>query len=116
MTPRSLEKRDTEPVVWVRRHWNDWRDAKYRIADVAGWHMSDVSGGINQSAPRPFIHAYVRCDGMIEGELAHSGSHGPCPHMIKVCVTKKMNKEFWKEIKSAIEAEKVRRGQKFRSD
>jgi hypothetical protein len=45
-------------VVWVRRQWNDYRDRKYRLAEVAGWHLSTESGGINQNAPRPFIHAY----------------------------------------------------------
>ena len=96
-------------VVWVRRQWNDDRDGKYRLAEVAGWHLSTESGGINQNAPRPFIHAYVQCDKMIQGELAHSGAHGPCPHRIKVCVTKKMNKEFWKEIQSALATEQVKR-------
>lgn len=94
-----------EPVVWVRRQWNDYRDAAYRIRDVSGWHWSDVSGGVNVAAPRPFIHAYVSCNSIIAGELAHSCSHGKGPHRIKVCVTKKMNKKIWKEIERAVEAE-----------
>jgi hypothetical protein len=98
-----------EHVVWVRRQWNDYRDAKYRIADVKGWHLSTVSGGVNQNAPRPFIHAYVRCDKMIEGSLAHSCMHGDAPHRIKVCITKKMNRKFWKEIQAVLEVETIRR-------
>jgi hypothetical protein len=87
-------------VVWVRRQWNDYRDAAYRIEDVSGWHWSDMSGGVNVVAPRPFIHACVWCDSMIAGELAHSCLHGKGPHRIKVCVTKKMNKKIWNEIQA----------------
>jgi hypothetical protein len=35
---------------------------------------------------------------MIDGELAHSGAHGPCPHWIKVCLTKVDNKNIWREV------------------
>jgi hypothetical protein len=94
---------DPTQVVWVRRQWNDYRDAAYCIEDVAGWHWSDVSGGVGACAPRPFVHAYVWCNQMIEGELAHSCSHGQGPHQIKVCVTKKMNKAIWKEILRLVE-------------
>jgi len=44
-------------VVWVRRQWNDYRDAAYHIEDIEGWHWSTASGGVNASAPRPFIHS-----------------------------------------------------------
>lgn len=81
-------------IVWVRRQWNDYRDAAYHIDDVSGWRWSDVSGGVNAPAPRPFIQAYALCNAMISGELAHSCSHGEGPHRIKVCVTKKMNKKI----------------------
>jgi hypothetical protein len=36
---------------------------------------------------RPYVHATVSCEGMQEGEVAHSCSHGPGPHNIKVCIT-----------------------------
>lgn len=80
-----------EPVVKVRRHWNDWREATYATGAVEGLHWSTMSGGIGGSAPGYFLHGYVRCDGMIDGEVAHSGIHGPCPHRIKVCIVKKAN-------------------------
>lgn len=76
-------------IVQVRRQWDDYRIAKYRIDDISGLHWSDESGGVRASAPRAFIHGYVLCNGMIEGELAHSCSHGPPPHQVKVCITKK---------------------------
>ena len=34
------------PVVWVRRPFDDHRHAAYRLADVDGWHRSNMSGGV----------------------------------------------------------------------
>lgn len=78
---------DEEELV-VRRQWNDWRRATYRIEDIDGLHMSDVGGGIRKTANRAYLHGYVVCDGMLDGELAHSCRHGPGPHNILVCVLK----------------------------
>ena len=80
-----------ESVVLVRRQWNDWRTAEYRLSDVEGVHWSRVSGGVGALAPQPFMNGYVRCDQTLGGELAHSRTHGPCPHSIKVCIVKKDN-------------------------
>jgi hypothetical protein len=74
--------------VVVRRQWNDWRTAKYLIEDVEEPHWDSTSGGVQARSPRAFIHGYVRCNAMLEGELAHSCAHGEGPHRIKVCVTK----------------------------
>jgi hypothetical protein len=80
--------------IWVRRQWNhsapDER-AKYRLADVKDVHWDWVSGGVWSASPQAFLYGYVQCDGMLEGDLAHSGQHGPCPHRIKVCIVKKDN-------------------------
>ena len=86
------------PIVWVRRQFDDHRHAAYRLAEVSGWHWSNISGGINHQANRYYLHAYVMCDGMIAGELAHRCIHGPPPHRIKVCITKKGNEKFWRAI------------------
>src|SRR6266404_6284293 len=92
-------------VVVVRRQWNDWRTARYRIGDLDGLHMSDISGGINARAPRDFMHGYVSCDGMIDGELSHSCRHGEGPHRIKVCVVQKDNpKAVYKSLKQRLNA------------
>jgi hypothetical protein len=74
-----------------RRQFDDHRHAAYRLEDVSGWHWSDISGGVQHRANRHYLHAYVMCDGMIAGELAHSCEHGPPPHRTKVCITKKGN-------------------------
>jgi hypothetical protein len=89
------------PIVWVRRQFDDHRHAAYRLGDVSGWHWSNISGGINHPANRYYLHAYVMCDGMIAGELAHRCIHGPPPHRIKVCITKKGNEKFWRTIEEA---------------
>jgi hypothetical protein len=95
-----------EPVVMVRRRWNDrWRIAAYRISDISGLHWSKMSGGLMHRAPRHFLHGYVACDEKIGGKLAHSCKHGPPPHRIKVCITKKGNKAVFPALVKMEEAE-----------
>jgi hypothetical protein len=89
---------EPEQIVSVRRQWNDYREARYRLDDISDMHWTDVSGGVNARAPRKFVHGYVRCDGMIDGELAHSCRHGTGPHRVKVCITKKGNEPVWPKI------------------
>jgi hypothetical protein len=89
------------PIVWVRRQFSHHKHAAYRLADVSRWHWSNFSGGVGHRANRYYLHAYVWCDGMIAGEIAHSCRHGPPPHHIKVCITKKGNETFWREIEAA---------------
>lgn len=88
---RAARVEHSGPIVRVRRQWNDWREAAYRFEDIAGLHWDTESGGINATAPQPFLHGYVMCDGMVSGELAHSCMHGKGPHRIKVCIVKKAN-------------------------
>jgi hypothetical protein len=85
-------------VIKVRRQWNEWRIATYPRDGVWGFHWSVISGGIQARLPQPLLHAYVLCDGMLEGELAHSCLHGDPPHEIKVVVLKKDNPELWEEL------------------
>ena len=92
------------PVVWVRRHFDDYRQAAYRLADLRGWHWSNISGGNRWRANRFYLHAYVMCDAMIAGELAHSCIHGEGPHKIKVCITKKGNEKLWPAIEGVAKA------------
>ena len=85
-------------IITVRRHWNDWRMTDYRLDDVEGLHWSQISGGVQARAPQSFVHGYVPCDRMLNGELAHSCRHGEGPHCIKVCVTRKGNEKVWKKV------------------
>lgn len=75
-----------EQFVRVRRQWNDYRIARYRADDVTGIRWDNVSGGVQAPTPQYFLHGYVWCNGMVEGELAHSCAHGYGPHNIKVCI------------------------------
>lgn len=85
-----------EMVVYVRRQYDDYRIAKYYFKDVWDIDWDDESGGVHTKSPGYLLYGYVKCNGMIEGEIAHSGAlgvanHGPCPHDIKVCILKKDN-------------------------
>jgi hypothetical protein len=72
------------------------------LRDIEGLHWTDVSGGVNARAPRALIHGYVWCNGMIDGELAHSCQHGEGPHRVLVCVVKKANKSVWSSVLEAL--------------
>jgi hypothetical protein len=102
------------PIVWVRRQFDDHRHAAYRLAEVGGWHWSDISGGVQHRANRHYLHAYVWCDAMIAGELAHRCNHGPPPHRIKVCITKKGNEKFWHAIEAVAPAKPERAARRKR--
>jgi plasmid stabilization system protein ParE len=60
-----------------------------------------IYDSLQSRANRYYLHGYVWCDGMISGVLAHTCRHGPPPHRIKVCVTKKGNEKFWRAIEEA---------------
>jgi hypothetical protein len=84
--------------VRIRRQINDTRIGIADFSSLSGFKWDTISGGVQSVAPQPFIHAYVWCD-EVEGELPHSGSHGPCPHSIKVVIVKKDNTpEVWEKI------------------
>lgn len=80
-----------EPLVTVRRQWNNPATAEYRLSAIGGIHWDSVSGGVGAPAPRPFLHGYVMCDEAVRGGVSHSCRHGPPPHRIKVCVVKRDN-------------------------
>jgi hypothetical protein len=79
-----MQSSDAYLTIWVRRQWDDYRIALYSLEDLSRVHWSLTSGGVQAPAPQPFLHGYVQCDEAIEGELPHSGRHGPCPHSIKI--------------------------------
>jgi hypothetical protein len=89
---------EEEPLIKVRRQWNDWKIAVYKLSSISGFHWSDESGGVNAPAPQLFLHGYVMCDGMESGELSHSCRHGPPPHRIKVCITNKYNEGIFPKL------------------
>ena len=113
-------------MAWIqtraRSKRSDERPASARVASYVGPESAEarsakVEATSGQTSPRAaphvaalmratccYLHGYVWCDAMIAGELAHTCTHGPPPHRIKVCITKKGNEKFWR----AIEAVAVR--------
>jgi hypothetical protein len=89
---------ENEPIVWVRRQYNDCRHAAYRLSDVWDLHWDNKSGGVQARANRYYLHGYVLCTAMIEGEIAHSCRHGRPPHQIKVCITKVGNEKVFPQL------------------
>ncbi len=78
-------------TVVVRRHPGDWRTAVYRVSDVRGFRWDNVSGGVQRRTPRVLLFAYVDCTEAVNGAVAHSGMHRPCPHSIKVVIQQNDN-------------------------
>jgi hypothetical protein len=92
----------SDDLVEVRRQWNSRRLARVRRKDITGLHWTRTSGGLNHRCPRPFLHSYVWCNAVIDGSLSHSCKHGPAPHRIKVCITKKGNKPIFFALAQAV--------------
>jgi hypothetical protein len=85
------------PIVQVRRQPGDWRLARYELENISNLRWGFVGGGI-QRRTQWHVYGYVWCNAMIDGRLAHSCRHGPPPHNIKVCITKKYNEKIWAKI------------------
>ena len=93
---------NVNPIIVVKRQWDDWLTASCRLNDIDDLHWSTVSGGVQAIANRPYVHGYVVCDRMIKGAVHHSCRHGDGPHRIKVCIVKKYNKKSWPQIEARI--------------
>jgi hypothetical protein len=105
---QDRERRMQEPALYVRRQWNDWKIARVALSDFEGSHWSNVSGGIQATAPRDFIHGYILCNRILSGEIAHSCRHGRGPHVIKVCIVQKDNDpEVFARIRASIKPAKA---------
>src|ERR1700730_18004368 len=64
-------------TVTVRRQWNDCRTIDVALRDLWDLHWRQVSGGVQQRLPRPFLHARMWCSCIPEGsDFPHSCLHG----------------------------------------
>jgi hypothetical protein len=95
----------------VRRQPADRRLADYRLADVSRLRWDYIGGGKRQKS-QWHVYGFVMCDGMIDGKVAHSCQHGPPPHKIKVCITKKYNEKIWPVISEKVGVKPEPRKQK----
>jgi hypothetical protein len=68
-------------LVVAHGEWNGWRRAVVRVADLEDVHWWQPSG-----APRPLLHAHVRCDKVVSGAIPHDC--GDAPHDLFVCILK----------------------------
>ena len=84
-------------IVQVRRQPGDWRLARYDLTKITELRWGFIGGGIQRRA-QWHVYGFVWCNEKIDGRLAHSCRHGPPPHRIKVCVTKKFNETIWPKI------------------
>jgi hypothetical protein len=89
-------------VIEVRREWNDWRIATFRLRDVSELRWSWRGGGTKRRTPQPFVHGYVMCNELLAGDLAHACPQGAAPHRIKVCLTRKGNEPIWKDVAAIV--------------
>jgi hypothetical protein len=81
-------------ILKVRRQPSHRRLADYCLSEVSGLRWDYISGGTRRRT-QWHVYGFVKCDGMLSGKLAHSCRHGPAPHKVKVCVTKKYNEKVW---------------------
>jgi hypothetical protein len=93
-----------DTLINVRRQWNDYRVGAVQLRDLRGFHWRQTSGGVAARSPRPFPHARLWCDKIVDGEIAHSCRHGPPPHEVLVCIVKKDNPETFRELERLLES------------
>lgn len=87
-----------EELIIVTRQKGDYKSAAVKWENLVDVHWGTTSGGIRRYTGTQGIYAYMTCTDIEEGEISHSGIHGPCPHEIKVYIPRGSNKEYYKYI------------------
>ncbi|SCM82556.1 hypothetical protein KL86SPO_50327 [uncultured Sporomusa sp.] len=82
----------SEKYVFVRRDSRASNSiGKILLDDLHNLRWDTISGGFQARQPSVYLFGTVCCTKIIAENFGHSGLHGPCPHDIKVCITKKDN-------------------------
>ena len=81
--PEAARATLDDALVIVQQQWNGWRTATTRLRDLEQVQWKQPAG-----APRPLIHAHVRCDRIVSGQLPHDCSSSTHPHEVMICVLK----------------------------
>lgn len=85
-------------IVYIRRQYNGGV-GETLFKYIHGLKWDTVSGGVNATQPDWYLFGYVWCDQVNGDYFGHSGIHGPCPHHIKVCITRSGNSpEVYKQL------------------
>ena len=78
----GLEERG-ELRIRVHDRWDGWRTAEIRLKDIQEVHWFQPNG-----APRPFLHGFVLCSDVVNGNLLHECRDDSRPHRLHVCILK----------------------------
>ena len=92
-SPSEENLGNQDALVTVARHPGDYRTARYRLGAIGGVRWDRLSGGFGKRSGQPLIYGYVDCQSAVDGEVAHSGIHGSCPHSIKVFIPQGQNSQ-----------------------
>ena len=85
-------------LISVTRSKGDYKSATVKINNLDGFHWDTTSGGARVYTGTYNLYAYMSCDKIEKGEIGHSGIHGPCPHNIKVYISKGSNEKYFNYI------------------
>jgi hypothetical protein len=73
----------------VRRRYNDWRQTRYRLSDLAGLHYQGLLP-IQTGAVPSEIYGFVWCNLSAGGEPLHTCLDAG-PHRMRVCIKRNDN-------------------------
>jgi len=83
-------------LIYVTRVIGDYKTATVKLKNLSEFHWGTISGGVKVYKGTYNLYAYMYCNEIEDGVIGHSGIHGPCPHYIKVCISKKSNEKYFK--------------------
>lgn len=83
-------------LIYVTRSKGDYKSATVKLKNLSDFHWGTTSGGARVYTGNYNLYAYMYCNEIEEGEIGHSGIHGPCPHYIKVYISKGSNEKYFK--------------------
>jgi hypothetical protein len=76
----------SDPIVIVRRRWNDPHSARVPLSALRELVTRNDPGGVCSPIPRPFPYARVWCDQLIDGGAIHACNPATAPHELQLCV------------------------------
>jgi len=77
MTPR-------ENLIRVHCTWSGWQNAEVRLRDIR-----DVHWFRPDRAPHAFLHGFVSCRDIVNGQIPHHCDGASAPHTLRVCLLKR---------------------------